>query len=124
MDRYNHWHHHNDVEFWLPYYSPNIEECRFLILKIVEQSIRDYISLFGSNISSEKALWDTAYGFIFDDEYRIMWGNTEMGTEDLVGIVDVDIHYLRERVRKQFKERHKHNGPQEERRETRGRREG
>jgi hypothetical protein len=123
MERYNREYSHGSVTFFLSDYTPNIEECRFLILKIVEQATRDYISLFGSNVSSEKALWETAHGFIFDDEYRIMWGNTEMGTEDLVGIVDVDVHYLRERVRKQFKERH-NNGSQEERREARGRKEG
>jgi len=120
MDRYGKEYSYGSVRFFLSDYTPNIEECRFLILKVLEQSIRDYISLFGSNISSEQALWETAFGFIFDDDYRVLWGDKEMSPEDLIGIVDVDISYLRERVRKQFKERHGgNNGPQERRTEGR-----
>ena len=106
MDRYNRLHSYGSVTFFLSDYTPNMEECRFLVLKVVEQAVRDYISLFGSNSNSEKTLWDTAKGFIFDDEYRIMWGDKETSTEDLLHYVDIDISYLRERVRKQFKEKY------------------
>jgi hypothetical protein len=107
--RHNREYNYNGVKFFLSDYTPNVEECRFLILKVVEQSVRDYLSLFGSDLNSEVLLWSTAKGFIYDSEHKVLWGDKELSLEDLLNIVDVDVNYLRERVTKQFKERHGNN---------------
>jgi hypothetical protein len=106
MERYNRTYTHGTATFELSYYVPNIEECRFLILKVVEQSVRDYLSLFGSNLPNDIAIWETAVGFIFDSEYKIVWGNMELSLEDYLGIVDIDVDWFRERISERFKERH------------------
>jgi len=117
MDRYNRLYQHGAAQFELSFYLPDIEECRFLILKVVEQAVRDYLSLFGSNLPNDIATWETAVGFIFDEDYKIMWGNLELSQEDLLGIVDIDVKWFRERMLERFKEKHgRYHGKKEERR--------
>jgi len=77
---------------------PNIDECRYLILKIIEQAVRDYISLDGSDVLAEQALFATAEGFLFDDDYQIHWGDEEKTLCDLLDFLDIDIDWFRERV--------------------------
>ena len=119
MDRYNQTYHHGVVSFDLNDYIPDPEECRFLILKIVEQSVRDYLSLFGSDLSNDKHHWETAAGFIFDPEYMIIWGDTDISLEDLLDIVDINISYFRKRIIERFRERHGVSHAKEEARQER-----
>jgi len=110
--RYNQIHYYGEVSFYLSDYRLNIEECRFLILKVIEQTTRDYLSLFGSEFTNDQQIWLTAVDFIFDTSYRIRWGDMELSLEDLLGIVDIDVAYFRERMNKRFIDRHgvNHNG--------------
>jgi hypothetical protein len=105
-DRYDKQYSHNTVTFYLDSYTPNIEECRFLILKVVEQTVRDFLTLFGSDLTSEQILWHTAVGFIFDNDYRLHWGELEVAPEDLLAVVDVDMEYFRDKMRERFEEKH------------------
>lgn len=106
MDRYNRTYQHGTATFELDYYIPDKEECRFLILKVVEQATRDYLSLFGSDLSSDINKWESAAGLIFDPEYRILWGDVDLSLEDLLNIVDIDTNWFREKITRCFKERH------------------
>lgn len=121
MDRYNRLYQHGAVKFELSFYLPDIEECRFLILKVVEQSVGDYLSLFGSNLPNDIATWESAVGFIFDEDYRIMWGDLELSQEDLLGIVDIDVRWFREKMLERFKEKHGRHHDTEEKEERRRR---
>jgi len=106
MDRYDVWHKYNQVKFYLSRYTPNPEECRILILKVTEEAMRDYLGYFNHPSGSKRELWDTASGFIFDDEYRFMWGDKEVSPETLLQNVDLEIEYLRRSAIKQFKGKH------------------
>ena len=104
MDRYDQWHTYNGINFYLSEYIPDIEECRVLILKVVEQAIRDYITLADQIPKGKRELWETARDFIFDDDYFIFWGDKELNLEELLQNVDLEIEYLRRSATQQFKE--------------------
>ena len=106
MNRYNRTYHHGTATFELDYYTPDREECRFLILKIIEQATRDYLSLFGSDLPNDVYKWETAVGFIFDPEYTILWGEVNLSLEDLLNIVDIDTSWFREKITQCFKEKY------------------
>jgi hypothetical protein len=107
-DRYNKTYTHNGVEFYLSDYILNPEECRYIILKVLDQAIRDYCSLHSSELPNEKFAFATANAFLFDDEYRIGWGEKEFSTEEFLMFVDLDLEWVREQAKRKFKE--KNNG--------------
>lgn len=72
------------------------------MLKVLEQAIRDYCSLHESDTTLERETWESANDFLFDDEYRINWGGLELRTEDFLDIIDLDIHWVRDQVKKKF----------------------
>lgn len=112
-DRYEKEHSYGEVKFFLSDYTPNIEEVRFLLMKVIEQAVRDYCSLSNAELPAEKLLWETAKGFIFDDDYRICWGDKEYSFEDILNILDLDIAWFREQTQKKFKARGNRNGNEE-----------
>lgn len=77
---------------------PHIDECRYLILKIIEQAVRDYLSLSQSSAPIEQHYYETACHFLFDDDYLIDYGGVEKSLHDLLDIVDIEIEWFRERV--------------------------
>ena len=79
-------------------YTPSLDECRFLILKIVEQAVRDFLSLEHASSSSEKEYYQTACEFIFNDRYRIDYGGEEKSLQDVLDLIDADIEWFRENV--------------------------
>jgi hypothetical protein len=91
------------VKFFLEDFTPEPEQCRFLILKVLEQSVRDYCSFANSIILSEQTTWELARDFLFDDDYRFMWGDLEISTEEFLAFVDLDIKWVRQQTLKRFK---------------------
>jgi len=83
---------------------PEVDECRFLIKKVVEQAVRDYSALEHSTSASEQFDYQTAVGFLFDDSYRVNWGGQEMSLQDLLDWVDLEAEWVRKKA-KQAKER-------------------
>jgi len=77
---------------------PEIDECRFLIKKVIEQAVRDFAALEEAKSSSEQADYQTAYGFLFDDDYRINWGGEEMSLQDLLDWVDLEADWVRKKA--------------------------
>jgi hypothetical protein len=77
---------------------PHIDECRYLILKLTEQAIRDFLSLEHSNAPIEQVYFQTARFFLFHDEYTIDWGPEERTLEDLLDVIGLDIDWIRMRV--------------------------
>jgi len=74
---------------------PHIDECRYLILKIIEQAVRDFISLEDSTAPIDQNHYETACSFIFDNDYVIDYGDEQKTITDLLDIVDIDIDWLR-----------------------------
>ena len=112
-DRYDKEQSYGEVRFFLSSYLPDIEECRFLLMKIIVQAVRDYCSLANAELPSDRTLWEETKGFLFDDEYRIMWGNTELSFEDILDILSLDIAWFREQTQKKFKAKDNENGRKE-----------
>ena len=105
--RYNRWHNYGEVFFYLMDFSTYPvypEQARYLLLKVIEQAIRDYIALVNSTIPSEQQLWETARGFLFDDEYIVNWGNKEINLEEALMMLDLDISWVRKEVNRKFRE--------------------
>lgn len=113
-DRYNKWHKYGDVKFYLSDYRCHPEQARFLLLKVIEQAVRDYTTMSDSTVPSERLTWESARDFMYDDEYRIDWGDWALNLEELLDILDVDIRWFREQTTKKFKGR-KRNDRQENR---------
>ena len=105
-NRYNREHRHGDVTFYLSDFKPEPEQCRFLMLKVLEQAVRDYCALVDSVVPNERVLWETARDFIFDDEYKIAWGDWNLNIVEFLEILDIDASWFREQTTKKFKARH------------------
>lgn len=104
-ERYNRWHTYGDVKFYLSEPQCSAEEARYLLLKVIEQAVRDYTTMYNPKTPSERVLWESAQDFIYDDEYRVMWGDLELNLEEMLDILDIDIHWFREQTTKKFEGR-------------------
>lgn len=96
--RYGVNHHWGDVSFFLEDFRPHEDECKYLLLKILEQSIRDYVNLDGSESSVEKQYFETARDFLFSDEYVIDFGGSDHNLSSLLDILDIGLEWFREHV--------------------------
>jgi hypothetical protein len=106
-ERYDRWYTDNKGKsFYLENYLPDPEECKFLLMKVVEQSVRDYLSLEGVDIPHAKLYWESARDFIFDDHTYIVWGQEEYSLEDILDILDLDISWFRQKTKKRYRHLH------------------
>jgi hypothetical protein len=104
-NRYNQEYTHGSVVFYLSDCMPDMEQCRFLILKVLEQAVRDYCSLSGSELPNEQLIYHQAKEFLYNDQYYLMWGGLELTTEELLQLVDLDISWVREQTTRKSKAR-------------------
>lgn len=81
-------------------FIPTEEESRYLLLKIVEQAVRDYLSLRTSNTPIDREFYETACEFLFDDDYQIEYGDLNLSLKDILEGTDVEIIWFREKVLK------------------------
>jgi len=79
---------------------PEIDECRLLILKMIEQTVRDYLNLENSPAPIERWYFEAAECFLFEEEYRVDWGGCEKSLKDFLDIIDIDIDWFRDNVHK------------------------
>lgn len=114
-DRYDKEHKHGDITFYLPNYRPEPEQCRFLMLKVLEQAVRDYCALVDSELPNERLLWKMARDFIYDDEYLIQWGEWELNITEFLNILDIDVDWAREQCTKKFLDKQSNKARQENR---------
>ena len=98
---------HGEVKFHLSDYMPNEEQCRILMLKVLEQAVRDYCSLASSKLSNEQQMWEEARAFLMDRDYLFRWGKYELTLESFLDILDLDVNWVREQTRKRFQARNR-----------------
>ena len=91
-------HRWGDILFTLTPPSPTEEESRLLLLKVIEQAIRDFVNLSNSSSPMDQISFQTAEGLLFDDEYRVNYGGGEMSLEDMLDILGLDIDWLRRKI--------------------------
>ena len=81
-------------------YIPTDEESRFLLLKIVEQAVRDYLSLGASSAPIDREYYETACELLFSNEYTLDYGGKDLTLKDILEVLDIEIDWFRERVLK------------------------
>lgn len=77
---------------------PKIDECKYLITKVIDRAIRDFITFENWNSPIEKEIYEGAVDFIFDDNYFTKWGNKEYGFRDFCDILGMDYIWVRENI--------------------------
>ena len=108
-DRYDKTYDYKGIKFYLSDYIPDPEECKIIILKIIEQASRDYLSLHKGKTASLQHTWETARDFIFKDKHLINWGGRIITPAELMELVDIDIDWLRRKMRERFAKIKKEN---------------
>jgi hypothetical protein len=103
-NRYDKTYFYKNIEFYLSDYIPNNEECRIIILKIVEQASRDYLSLRNAKTLTLQYTWEIAREFIFNKAYLIDWGDRKISPAHLLDLIDMDIEWLRRKMKEKFKQ--------------------
>lgn len=102
IGRYEQWHQLGSTRFYLGDYTPDIEECKFLLLKIIEQAVRDYVSFADSTEPELIEICQEARDFIFQDDYYIDWGERELNLQIIMDILDIDIEWFRKKTREKL----------------------
>src|SRR3972149_3432879 len=97
------------VKFYLADFVPDLEECRLLILKVIEQAMRDYCALANSPIQNDILVWQEARDFLFDNDYNLSWGDMELSSEQFMDLVDLDIEYVRAQAKRKLDARNRIN---------------
>jgi len=77
----------------------SLEQCRAIFLKVIEQAIKDCYVLYGTKRFDGNNTWLTAFDFIFDDEFLVDWGTILISPAEIMSMVGLDIHYMRQMVR-------------------------
>jgi hypothetical protein len=96
------WHEAGSVRFFLEDYTPDDEECKFLLLKVIEQAVRDFISFADSTEPELVEICLEARSFLFDDDYYIDWGEQELNLATIMDILDIDIEWFRSKTRQKL----------------------
>lgn len=103
-DRYKKEHREGNITFKLSEYTPNIQECKFLFLKMIDQAIRDIIIFDKSSAEEEKIIAQEARDFLFDEEYTIKWGDLYLSLENILDILDIEVEYFRQKIQQRLEE--------------------
>jgi hypothetical protein len=74
------------------------DETNIIFLKIIEQSIRDYFNLSKSIVPIEIQYFESASGFLFDDDYFIHWGDYEISLENILNYLQIDVDWFRKKL--------------------------
>ena len=97
---------------------PYPDEGRCLILRTVLQAKKDLINFIDAQTPKQKEDWQTAYDFLFNDEYYVDWYDDPLRLEDLLDILDINIDWMRRIARRDLEEklrrRHAKKGTGEE----------
>ena len=69
---------------------------------MLEQTIRDYTNPNIRDFTNGVPIWEEASDFIFDDEYRIQWGDIELSLENILTFLEIDIDWFRLRAKRKL----------------------
>lgn len=78
--------------------KPYVDECRILLLKIIEQAVRDFLCLDTALSQTDQYDYETACQFLFDDNYYINFGGQDRSLSEIVDILDIDLIWLRRKI--------------------------
>jgi hypothetical protein len=113
--RYHRWYEEGNVKYYLEDLELSVQDCKIIILKILEQAVKDYIAFDQSTEEQERIAYQTAQAFLFDPSYTLDWGSPEPITSThLLELIDIDIDWVREQTRKKFFEEKGYYGKERE----------
>lgn len=76
----------------------NKDETKILLLKVIEQSIRDYNNLKKSKVPIEVGYFETARDFLFEKDYYILWGDLEITIVDILDYLNVEYEWFQRKI--------------------------
>jgi hypothetical protein len=84
-------------------YIVETDETKIIFLKIIEQSIRDYINLKDSKAPIEMQYFLTANDFLFSKDYFIDWGPHEIRLLEILQYLSIDPDWFDRKLKKHLK---------------------
>lgn len=72
------------------------------MLKVLEQTVRDYCSLAKTELANERQIWEEARAFLMDKNYRFQWGEYELALESFLDILNLNTDWVRAQAQKKF----------------------
>lgn len=79
--------------------APFEDESKILILKIIEQAIKDYLTLENRVGPIDQFNFESAREFLFNDEYKIRYGIYNFNLEELTHFLGLNIEWIRDKAR-------------------------
>ncbi len=89
---------------------PLPDECRLIFLHLIRQAIDDYHIFKDRKSAEDKEVWETAAGFLFDDNYTIDWGTHSLTLKDICQYLNLNTNWLRQKLIHHVKIRLDKNG--------------
>ncbi len=80
----------------LPYIPRSESPERTLITALLYQAIKDHLYYGSQHTAGDKG---TARSFLFNDNHILDWGDTEITPRDLLLEIDVDLSWVRAKVK-------------------------
>jgi len=82
--------------------EPDLQECKIVILHVINQAIKDYQHFREKDKLEDIEIYESAKGFLFDDEYVFAWGEEDINLRRLCDAIELDLDWLRNQVVKRF----------------------
>lgn len=82
--------------------APDIQECRLIILHTINQAVKDYENFREKTKPEDREIFETADGFLFDDNYLVDWGDRPVGLRKLCDHIEIDLDWLRNQIVKRL----------------------
>lgn len=74
------------------------DDCRRILLKVVSQAVHDYLSGELGDTYIELEHFITAKEFLFNLEYKIQWGDLELGLADICDILGLEVAWIHRKL--------------------------
>jgi hypothetical protein len=105
--RYNKWYkfRKSKVLFYLSSCKLHIDEERILFIKIIDQAISDLIIFRNSKSDIGQQFFESAWAFLYDDNYRLEWRDEEYNFKELCDKLDYDHCWLRTKIKQKLKKK-------------------
>jgi hypothetical protein len=93
----------NHIKYFLGEVFPDLQECKFLLFKVLEQAVRDYTSINIRDYNNGQLIWEDARTFLFDDDYLIDWGDLVLSLSDICSVLEIDITWFRDKTLERYR---------------------
>lgn len=82
--------------------DPDEQECKIIILRTINQAIKDYEFYKDKKGEEEEEIFWTAKGFLFEDSYMIFWGDYLVNLRVLCDYADINVDWVRNLIVKKL----------------------